>query len=655
MIEEINQDAKVTLVTPTQTYTRRRAVSTSSGRVSTTSRMISTSEESVSTIGESMPVSTAGMIDKGKGIMEESESDVIKTKRQQEQERLGHEAAEIIKARVKADEELTQRLQAEERDKYSEVDQAKMLEIYTVDTRKYKKIIRVGNHIEKGMDIYMPVEKEYTLSRGILTQMLCVKLIVEEDSKMCRELIRKIFMQVIVIGDLVASVRSASSEGPIPPKTSKQKIARKNELKEKSTLMLAILDEHLLKFHAYKDAKSLWELLRSLPLAWNNIALIMRSKSDLDTLSMDDLYNNLKVYESEIKSQSSSSSNSHNVAFVSSDNTGSTNETVNTTHGVFAANLKQIDTDDLEKMDLKWQVEMLTMRVKRFIKKTGWKLDLNGKDTIGFDRTKVECYNCHRRGHFARECRAPMNQGNRNRDAPTRNTPVDTSTINALVVQDGIDSQISALDKTSLGYDGHVNKSEVLNNVVDNCEVMGMIIKLDNSVFKPKISENITRVPKTETNASKTSKDSLKKLKTIRPSALIIEDWESNSKDENVFEPKKVKKTVKPSLENIEFVNARNITVENENKAENLGSSVRVLGPLSLSFNFVFMFEIFKSLSFSRDRLCHLAILCLDQHAHTLHHLESLLTISIDILDILKKDLVYQSLRKSLSLILELS
>nr|GFB03474.1 hypothetical protein [Tanacetum cinerariifolium] len=92
----------------------------------------------------------------------------------------------------------------------------------------------------------------------------------------------------------------------------------------------------------------------------------------------------------------------------------------------------------IKELDLKWQVVMLTMRVKRFIKKTGRKLDLNGKDTVGFDRTKVECYKFHRRGHFARECTKPRNQGNRNRDAPIRNAPIDTSTINALVVQDGI-------------------------------------------------------------------------------------------------------------------------------------------------------------------------------------------------------------------------
>ncbi|GKD76297.1 hypothetical protein Tco_1334579, partial [Tanacetum coccineum] len=260
-------------------------------------------------------------------------------------------------------------------------------------------------------------------------------------------------------------------KGPIPPKTAEQKLARKNELKAKSTLLLAIHDEHLLKFHRIKDAETLWEaikarskrldktyarfqklisqleihgevisqedanlnLLRSLPSVWKNIALIVCNKADLDVLSTDDLYNNLKVYEAEIKSQSSSSSNSQSVAFVSLDDTSSTNEAVNTAHDVLAArskgqtssstydddvmfsffvnqsnspqldneDLEQIDTDDLEEMDLKWQVAMLTMRVKR--------------------------------GHFARECRAPRNQGNRNGNAPRRIVPVETPA-NALVV-----------------------------------------------------------------------------------------------------------------------------------------------------------------------------------------------------------------------------
>ncbi|GJT83708.1 hypothetical protein Tco_1058050 [Tanacetum coccineum] len=153
-------------VSEVQTYTRRRrAVSTGSGGVSTASRIISTAEETVSTTGASMPVSTAGIVqestsspraskDKGKAIMTESEPEQAITKLKERQERAGYEASirlqeqlaeeenqriardaegfiedewEDIRARVEADEELTQRLQAEERDKYSEVDQAKML------------------------------------------------------------------------------------------------------------------------------------------------------------------------------------------------------------------------------------------------------------------------------------------------------------------------------------------------------------------------------------------------------------------------------------------------------------------------------------------------------------------------------------------------
>nr|GEV14510.1 hypothetical protein [Tanacetum cinerariifolium] len=450
---------------------------------------------------------------------------------------------------------------------------------------------------------------------------------------------------VIVNGDLITPVASASAgaKGYISPKTAKQKLEaitnRFGGNKESKKMQKTILKQNYENFTEDANLK----LLRSLPSAWNNIALIMRNKSDLDTLSMDDLYNNLKVYESEIKGQSSSNSNYQNLAFVSSDNSSSTNETVNTSHSIFAAtskdqgstgsyaddvmfsfftnqsnasqldneDLEHIDVNNIEEMDLKWKVAMLTMRVNRFIKKTGRKLDLNGKETVGFDMIKVECYNCHRRGYFARECRAPRNQGNRNRDAPSRNAPVDTSATNELVHQVHQVQTLSAIDKTGLGYDGqmnesdlndiHVNESEVLNNVFDSRESNGndnqvndrfkksegyhavlspytgnymppradlSFAGLDNSVFKSKVSKTITSVPKIETNASKTSKDSLEKPKIVRSSAHLIEEWESYSKDENVFKPKEVKKVVKPSLEQIEFVNARNTTVENESKVD---------------------------------------------------------------------------------------
>ncbi|GJY79161.1 ribonuclease H-like domain-containing protein [Tanacetum coccineum] len=64
-------------------------------------------------------------------------------------------------------------------------------------------------------------------------------------------------------------------------------------------------------------------------------------------------------------------------------------------------------------MDLRWKMAMLTMRAKRFLKNTGRKLTVNGNETIGFDKSKVECYNCHKRGHFVRECRALRNQDNK--------------------------------------------------------------------------------------------------------------------------------------------------------------------------------------------------------------------------------------------------
>ncbi|GKB98062.1 ribonuclease H-like domain-containing protein [Tanacetum coccineum] len=208
-----------------------------------------------------------------------------------------------------------------------------------------------------------------------------------------------------------------------------------------------------------------------------------RNKPDLNTMSMDDLYNNLKEYEPEVKGMSSSCSSLQNIAFVSSsnNNTNSTNGGVNTTQAVNIAHrvstastqvnaaystnvdnlndavicaffasqpnspqlvhedLQQIHPDDMEEMDLRWQMAMLTMRARRFLKNTGRKLTVNGNETIGFDKSKVECYNCHKRGHFARECRAPRNQDNKNKESSRRSVPVEISTSTALVSCDGLE------------------------------------------------------------------------------------------------------------------------------------------------------------------------------------------------------------------------
>nr|GEY92871.1 uncharacterized mitochondrial protein AtMg00810-like [Tanacetum cinerariifolium] len=165
---------------------------------------------------------------------------------------------------------------------------------------------------------------------------------------------------------------------------------------------------------------------------------------------LDDLYNNFKIVEHELKRAvtTCSSSGSQNMAFLSS--LGSINKvdtaniqvsTVSTpvstvsTHDntanlsdvtvyAFIANqpngsqlvhedLEQIHKDDWEEMDLKWQLALLSMRARRYFQRTGKKITINGSVTVGYDKTKVECFNCHKMRHFTRECRSPRNQESR--------------------------------------------------------------------------------------------------------------------------------------------------------------------------------------------------------------------------------------------------
>ncbi|GKA44841.1 ribonuclease H-like domain-containing protein, partial [Tanacetum coccineum] len=160
------------------------------------------------------------------------------------------------------------------------------------------------------------------------------------------------------------------------------------------------------------------KFLRSLPPSWNQIAIIMRNKSNIDEIDINDLYNNLRVYEDEMKSTASGDFRVSTIGGISQ--VSSTPCAHDVACSFFAQpttspqleneDFQQIDEDDLEELDLRWQVAMLTVRVKKFIQKTGRNLDFKEKQHVSLDKSKIECYNCHRKGHFARECRSRRNQ-----------------------------------------------------------------------------------------------------------------------------------------------------------------------------------------------------------------------------------------------------
>ncbi|GJR47528.1 hypothetical protein Tco_1315631 [Tanacetum coccineum] len=154
-----------------------------------------------------------------------------------------------------------------------------------------------------------------------------------------------------------------------------------------------------------------------------------RNKPEIDTLSLDNLYNNLNIYEPEVKGTSSSST--QNAASIQPNSPQLDNE-----------DLQQIYPDDLEKMDLRWQMDMLTIRARRFLKNTGRKLSVNGTETIGFDKSKGE----HKKGCASKDDDAGYDWSDQAEEGPTNfalmayTSLSSNSELNAITYKTGLES-----------------------------------------------------------------------------------------------------------------------------------------------------------------------------------------------------------------------
>nr|GEW49830.1 ribonuclease H-like domain-containing protein [Tanacetum cinerariifolium] len=223
--------------------------------------------------------------------------------------------------------------------------------------------------------------------------------------------------EVINNGNKVLTRTVGTREETYKPTLVEEKLDRRNEMKARGTPLMALPNKDQLEFHSYQDAKL---LIKSIEKRYGGNK---ESK---------------KIYEPELSGSSNINQNPQNMAFVSSNSTGNTNEADTTASGVSIDHtqgtiVNSTSVDNLSDAEM----AMLTIRARRFMKRTGRNLDMNGQ-RISFDKSKVECFNCHKNGHFARECRAPKNQDNGGREYGRKTVLVESPTENALIAQDGI-------------------------------------------------------------------------------------------------------------------------------------------------------------------------------------------------------------------------
>ncbi|GKB51275.1 hypothetical protein Tco_0902028 [Tanacetum coccineum] len=431
---------------------------------------------------------------------------------------------------------------------------------------------------------------------------------------------------------LIAASKNGNSPPPsktvdgvvtiLPYASEQEKAQRRAELKARSTLLMGIPDEHQLNLNSYKDANSLSESinkrfganaatkisqrnllkqeyenftassLEGIGQTFDKLQQLISQLQIHKTMSLDDLYNNLKIFKAEVKGTSSSDSNTQNVAFVSSSSINNSNGAVHSGQGVTAANStnadnlnsyadnegQEVSEEDMKKVCYEYYqadeppTNLALMAYSSISSNSKVSNELvcsssclnNVKILKEQNEQLIKDLRKARIDHVAFqtgdnaivELKRKLDLAQKEKDGiqyTVENFENSSNSVSKL-----IDSQIVDKCKKGLGY--HAVPPPYTRKFLPPRPDL-TYLDVSEYVSETVVSKSVASEPVVESSDVKTSKveDSETKPKEVRKNngAPIIEDWVSDSEDEDESKPKIEKKTVKPSFAKIEFVKSK--------------------------------------------------------------------------------------------------